>query len=159
MPDQGEAMPLFAPIQMLFEGIGVMVGSTHSTVQSAVNMGAQNLQDINQTIQRGHAQFVSGLNANLASAGEMAKKPMMEASQVAAQGGAPPQQEMRQAPQPVQTTFSPIEDPSAAVRPSRGEEYYPLTMDQSNFREGGFTESPRNTDDPVQKKKIETLIL
>ncbi len=150
---QAEPMPLLAPVQILMEGLGVIFGSTQSMVQSAANMGAQNLQEFNQNVQRGQAQFVSGLNQQLSSMGDVAKKPLVDASKVATVGGALPQ-----APPPVGTTFSPIEDPSPAVRQG-GEQYYPLTMDQSNFREGGFTESPRNTSDPVQQKKRETLIL
>ncbi len=68
--------------------------------------------------------------------------------------GAAAQQQQQQAKQQRQTTvFSPVEQQTTPTIPPKTDQYHPLTENQSNFREGGFTSSPRDTDEPAQQKK------
>lgn len=160
MPNGDQTMPLLAPLQMFTEGLGTMFSSSQSLLQSVLNMGAQNMQDVNQSIQRGQAQFVTGLNQGLQTMEGVAKKPLVDI-QTIGQGGAPQQPNGQQQPPQQQTTFTPQQVGGAEqpTRPPTAEQYYPLTMDQSNFTEGGFTESPRGTDQPAQARQIETLFM
>jgi len=176
-PQQPPVLPLFAPLQMLTEGFGLGLSSLQSMAQSFANVNAMNLQGISSTIQKGHAQFIAGGNNITAQIDGILKKPLVDASQIGKgagyhghpvpppplsvthpelfQGGAGQQQA-----QQMQTTiFSPVEAQTAPVIEPKGDQYHPLTENQSNFREGGFTQSPRGTDEPAQKKNITTLFL
>ena len=176
---QPPVLPLLAPIQMLAEGFQIGLSSVQSMAQGFANVNAMNLQGISSTIQKGQAQFIGGMNTGLAQMDGFMKKPLVDASQLGQGGraghfvpppplsiihpelyqGAAPQQQ-QQAPAPLQATiFSPVEAQTQPVIPSKGEQYHPLTEDQSNFREGGFTQSPRGADEPTQKKNIKTLFL
>lgn len=160
-PPNQQPMPLLAPIQMLSEGLGTMFASSQSVMQSFLNMGAQNLQDVNQTIQRGQAQFITGMNQGIQMMDGLAKKPLVDIQSIG-QGGAPqPAQNQQPASPGQQTTFSPppAGGSDQAVRQSAAEQFYPLTMNQSDFTQGGFTNSPRNTDQPAQAKSIKTQFM
>jgi|GEM_PF-4236267 len=160
--------PLFAPLQMFVQGGNSLLSQFQSLTQSFLNVGAMNLQDVSQTVQRGQAQLVSGFNQGIAGIEGVAKKPLVDIQQVAqggswpiTQGGQAPNGQQAPAPQPAATTFSPPQAGGADMntRPAYGEQYFPMTMEQSDFTEGGFQESPRGTDQPVQQKNIETLFM
>jgi hypothetical protein len=116
------------------------------------------------------------MNTGLAQVDGFMKKPLIDVSQLGQggraghpvppppmsiihpelyQGGATEQQRQMQPA----TVFSPVEAQTPPVIESKTEQYHPLTEYQSNFREGGFTQSPRDTDEPAQKKNITTLFL
>lgn len=177
MPESKETpiVPLLAPFQMLSMGIQNFFASQQAMLQGALNVGATNIQEFSKTVQQGQAQFVTGMNQGMAGITGVLQKPMVDIGNLGAGGkpavspqwmvathpwigqGVAPQQQ--QAPQHPATIFSPIEQQTADTLPPKGEQYHPLTEAQSNFREGGFTASPRATDEPAQSKKRVTLFL
>jgi len=155
MPEQEEVPPLAAPLKMFMDGSSVIFSSANSMMQSFMNMGAQNVQDISQTIQRGHAQVTQSVNQATMGMEAALKKPMVDAQQMAQGSGLAPGDT---AP-PQKTMFSPMPFAQEPTRPAPDTQaYHPITEYESDYTKGGFTEHPEAQDQPAQAKTRKTAI-
>ena len=157
MAEQDDVPTLAAPLKMFVDGGSVIFSSANSIFQSMMNMGAQNVQDMSQTIQRGHAQVTQSINQATHGAEAAFKKPLVDMQQMT-QGSALP---VGSQAEPQKTMFSPMAFAQEPTRPAPDPEaYHPLTEDESDYTAGGFQayRDPRTESQPAQARTRKTAM-
>jgi len=131
----------------LAQGFSLLLSQMQTGAQAFVNQQAQTVQMFSKSMQQSQVNFLNTMNQLvMGPAAQMARPPMV-----------PIQSFMQGGEGVFPMGFFPENTPAAVAEKTRTDvPYYPLTEDQTNFRKGGFTESPQAVKDfpaPVEKTK------